>query len=145
VSSRHDQIPSYNYDTLQQTTGTASVGSMTQARFARDLGLRLDGVNDAMDVIASGVRGCIFTLDDIADDFFRLENRRAGDVFQKLINYNCRIAVVLPEGHGLGERVNQLAREHASHSIVRFFATTEAAVQWSLAGKDESESYQSTR
>jgi hypothetical protein len=106
------------------------LNSMKTSGFARDHGLRLDTVDDAMAIIATGVQGCIFTLNDIADDFFVLENRRAGEVFQKLINYSSRIAIVLPPDHSFGDRVTELAREHASHPIVRFFETPEDALQW---------------
>jgi hypothetical protein len=103
---------------------------MTASRLARENGLRLDGTDDAMAVISSGIGRCIFTLDDVSDEFFDLSNGVAGDVFQKLINYRCEIALVVPPGHGLGQRVEELAREHSRHPIVRFFKTVEDALDW---------------
>lgn len=103
---------------------------MNPSRLARDHGLRLDSVDDAAAVILSGVSRCIFTLDDLADDFFDLRNRKAGEVFQKLVNYRCQIAIVVPDDHDLGERVTELIREHRSHPAIRFFQSVESALAW---------------
>lgn len=103
---------------------------MTASRLARDNGLRLERAEDAIAVISSGIERCIFTLEDVSDDFFDLGNGVAGKVFQKLINYRCEVALVVPQGHSLGRRVDELAREHARHPIVRFFRSVEEALAW---------------
>lgn len=103
---------------------------MTVSRLAGDHGLRLAQPDDVLNVIGSGVHRCIFTLDDLPSDFFELKNRMAGEVFQKLVNYQCQVAIVVPADHGLGERVTELAREHARHPVVRFFPSIEAALAW---------------
>jgi len=103
---------------------------MSDSRLAKDHGLRLDSVDDAMVLIASGVRRCVFTLDDLGDHFFDLRNQVAGTVFQKLINYRCEVAIVVPRNHQLGERITELAREHRSHPVVRFFSSIEDAQRW---------------
>ena len=103
---------------------------MAESRLARDHGLRLDSVEDAMSVISSGVNRCVFTLGDLSADFFDLRTRLAGEVFQKLVNYRCRIAIVVPPDHELGPRVTELTREHASHPTIRFFPTLKAALEW---------------
>lgn len=100
------------------------------SRLARDHGLRLDSVDDAMDVIASRVDRCIFTTGDVSADFYDLRTRIAGETFQKFINYNCRVAFVLPPEHEFGPRITELAREHACHPVIRFFETTDAALAW---------------
>ncbi|MGE0622443.1 MAG: DUF4180 domain-containing protein [Pseudomonadales bacterium] len=106
---------------------------MSASRLARDHGLRLATADDALAVIGSGVHCCVFTLDDLSPDFFDLRNGAAGEVFQKLINYHCLVAIVVPDDHGLGERVTELVREHARHPVVRFFPTVEAALDWADA------------
>lgn len=100
------------------------------SRLASDHDLRIDNENHALDIISSGVRRCIFTVDDVSEDFFDLKTRLAGNVFQKLVNYNCQVAIVVPPDHGFGERVTELAREHANHPIVRFFPSIEQALDW---------------
>ena len=110
------------------------VGLMMTSRLARDHGLRIDQVDDAMTIISSGVRRCVFTTDDVSEAFFDLKTRLAGEVFQKLINYNCKIALVLPPDHPYGDRVTELAREHAAHPIVRFFPSIEEALAWQEPG-----------
>lgn len=103
---------------------------MANSRLASDHGLRLDSADDATRVISSGVSRCIFTLDDLSSDFFDLSNQIAGESFQKLINYNCKVALVVPPDHELGPRITELAWEHRNHPIVRFFPTVEEALEW---------------
>lgn len=97
---------------------------------AKDHGLCLRAVSDALDVIASGLPGCIFTESDLAADFFDLRNGMAGEIFQKFVNYNFRAAFVVPAGHDHGDRVTELIRDHKRHSAVRFFGTMEEASLW---------------
>lgn len=92
--------------------------------------IQLACVDDANTIIGSGLPGVIFTIDDIGEDFFVLKNRILGETFQKLITYRYPIAIVLPDNHGLGERVTELAREHAVHECVRFCSTLEDAKLW---------------
>ena len=97
---------------------------------AKENNLKLRNLDDAMDILASGLPGCIFTLDDLSNDFFHLSNRVAGEVFQKFVNYNFKAAFILPSNHALGERVTELARDHARHNCIRFFETIEQADMW---------------
>ena len=92
--------------------------------------LKLCNVDDAMHVLASGLPCCIFTLDDLCADFFNLSNRIAGEVFQKFVNYNFRVAFIIPPDHTLGKRVTELMRDHARHNCIRFFETIEQAERW---------------
>ena len=103
---------------------------MMDSRLARDHGLRLERPEDALAVISSGVCPCVFTLEDLSENFFDLSNRLAGEIFQKLINYHCAVAIVVPADHGLGDRLTELAREHARHPTIRFFPTLEEALAW---------------
>lgn len=97
---------------------------------ASENGLTLFSVDDAMDVISSGLPCCMFEMSDLAPEFFHLSNGLAGGVFQKFINYGYRVAFVLPHDHGLGDRVTELAREHARHPCVRFVASRQAGFEW---------------
>ncbi len=93
-------------------------------------GLKLATAQDALDIIASGLPGCILTSDDIGADFFDLRNGIAGEAFQKFVNYGFRVALVLPEPSQFGPRIEELAREHASHPCVRICRTLEEAQSW---------------
>ena len=97
---------------------------------ARDAGLRLDSEQDALDVMGSGLSACIFTANELHPEFFDLANGIAGGIFQKFVNYGYRIAIVLPEEHGLGPRITELAREHAQHPLIRFVTDEAEAVDW---------------
>ena len=97
---------------------------------ARDNNLQLNNVDDALSVIGSGLLGCIFTVSELGTDFFDLSNRIAGDVFQKFATYRYPIAIVLPDNHGLGDRVTELAREYAKHNCIRFCTTEDQAQIW---------------
>lgn len=102
----------------------------TPSLMAKDNGLHLGSVSDALDVIGSGLPGCIFTPSDLAADFFKLHNGKAGEIFQKFVNYHFPVAFILSPDHGYGDRVTELIRDHRRHSSVRFFSTVEEAVSW---------------
>jgi len=97
---------------------------------ASDNNLVLHSTNDALDVLSSGLSGCIFTPEDLHPNFFDLSNRIAGDVFQKFVSYDFRVAFVVPTNHAYGDRVTELMREHRNHSCVRFFSSIEDANAW---------------
>jgi hypothetical protein len=101
-----------------------------QSLFARDNGLRLRDADDALDVLSSDLPGCIFTVEDLPDHFFELSNGLAGEVFQKFVNYNYRIAIVLPHDHKLGARVTELVYDHRTHPCIRFFSDESEAQDW---------------
>ena len=92
--------------------------------------LKLTSVDDAMELISSGLPGCVFTLDDLGENFFDLRNGIAGEVFQKLVNYNFRTAIVFPPSHTLGIRITELVRDHTHHPCIRFFESEEDAIGW---------------
>ena len=92
--------------------------------------IQLRSEQDALDLIASGMRGCVLMPDDLHPEFFDLRNGIAGAIFQKLINYSFRVAIVIPEDHSYGERVAELIRDHSNHECVRFFAAVDEAKDW---------------
>ena len=100
------------------------------SRLAADHGLRLDNLNDVMEVLSGDVRKCVFTPEDVAPEFFDLRTQLAGEAFQKFINYRFPVAFVVPANHPYGERVTELAREHATHPVVRFFESVDEALAW---------------
>lgn len=98
--------------------------------FAHENGLKLHSVEDALDVLSSGLPGCIFLPDDLHPDFFELRNGMLGDIFQKFVNYNFRVAFIIPETHEYGDRVTELIRDHNQHPCIRFFASTDESMKW---------------
>jgi len=92
--------------------------------------IKLESAQDAFKVIGSGTGPLIFTLADLAPDFFDLRNGMAGEVFQKFTIYGIRAAFVIPLDHRLGERVTELAREHAKHPQIRITKTVAEAHRW---------------
>src|SRR5262245_36595673 len=79
-----------------------------------------------------GADGLILTEDDLSPEFFDLTSGLAGELLQKFVNYRLRVALVLPNPASYGERFIELAREHASHSIVRFVRSRGEAEAWLL-------------
>lgn len=97
---------------------------------ARDHGLSLHSENDALDILSSGMSGCVFFPEDLHPEYFDLSNQLAGNTFQKFINYGFRIAIVLPVEHGFGDRIDELIHDHRSHPCVRFFNSEREALEW---------------
>ena len=108
--------------------------------FAADYQWRLDSEQDALEVIYGTESGLIFRLADIAPGFFDLKNGLAGAVFQKFMNYRRQVVFVLPTDHTFGNRVTELAKEHARHPYIRIVASDDEAVRW-LQSQADSELY----
>lgn len=97
---------------------------------ASDNNLNLHNETDALDVLSSGLAGCIFTPQDVHPEFFDLQNGIAGEIFQKFVNYNFPVAFIVSADHQFGDRVTELIRDHSRHPSIRFFETVEAAEAW---------------
>ena len=69
---------------------------------------------------------------DLGEGFFDLSNGLLGELFQKLINYDQKVALVVSKGNLYGERVNELIYEHRSHSHIRFFNSQGEEKEWAL-------------
>jgi len=100
--------------------------------FARDHNLQLRSESDALEAMSLGLSACIFTEDELHPEFFQLRNGIAGAVFQKLINYGFRAALIVPEPQRHGARLIELMHDHASHPCIRFFASEREAHAWLL-------------
>jgi hypothetical protein len=81
---------------------------------ASDSNISIRSFSDISDAIAACLssEGLILTEGDLAQEFFDLRSGLAGELFQKCINYNVRLAIVLPNPEAYGERINELAYEH---------------------------------
>jgi len=69
----------------------------------------------------------------LGPDFYDLKTGLAGELFQKVVNYRGRIAIVIRDSRAYGDRFSELAYEHRRHPSVRFFEDRALALQW-LAG-----------
>ena len=99
---------------------------------ASEAGIAIRSFKDIPDAVGAciGAAGLILTEADVAPEFFDLKTGLAGEVMQKFVNYRQRVAIVVPDLSPYGERVRELAREHASHSIIRFVRSREEADTW---------------
>jgi len=100
-------------------------------------GIAIHSLDDISDAVGKcfGAKGLVLTGADLGGDFFELRTRLAGELFQKFVNYQIRIAIVLPNPNSHGERFAELAYEHRTHPIIRFVDSVEAARAWLLAGE----------
>lgn len=99
---------------------------------ASEAGAALKSIEDIPDVISAcfGADGLLLTETDVGPAFFDLRSGLAGEFFQKLINYRIRTAVVVKSPEIYGERIRELALEHASHPQIRFVGSIEEAKAW---------------
>ncbi|WP_299427742.1 DUF4180 domain-containing protein [uncultured Meiothermus sp.] len=93
-------------------------------------GLSLLSVQDIPDVIEMGMGadGLILLADELPQTFFDLRTGFAGELFQKLVNYQIRSVLVLPDFNAYGQRFAELAYEHRVHPQIRFVRTLDEAV-----------------
>lgn len=99
---------------------------------AGESGVALRSFADIPDAVGAGLSadGLILTEDELGPEFFDLRTGLAGEALQKFVNYQVRVAVVVATPQTHGERFVELAREHATHPMVRFFPTQDAARSW---------------
>jgi hypothetical protein len=99
---------------------------------ASDSGISIRSSRDIHDAIAAclDIDGLILTEGDLAQEFFDLRSGLAGELFQKIMNYRLRVAIVLPDPGAYGERFSELAYEHKSHSMIRFVSSKDEAETW---------------
>jgi Domain of unknown function (DUF4180) len=82
---------------------------------ASESGITIQSLGDISDAIGEcfGARGLVLTESDVSKEFFDLKTRLAGELFQKFVNYQIRLAIVLTNpssygwersGHSLGIR-----------------------------------------
>ncbi len=68
---------------------------------------------------------------NMSPGFFDLSTREAGEVLQKLRNYNIRLALVCPPGEvAFSSRFGELLADEAQGSYFGVFETRQAAVEW---------------
>ena len=67
---------------------------------------------------------------DLPADFFKLNTGLAGELFQKFVNYQLPLAIVVNDVFALGSRFAELIREHHSPPLIRFFTDTDSANAW---------------
>ena len=99
---------------------------------ASDAGISIRSFGDISDAIGAciGTEGLILTENDLSPEFFELRSGFAGELFQKFINYQIRVAIVLADTDAYGERFSELAYEHKSHSMIRFVRSADEAKAW---------------
>ena len=74
--------------------------------------------------------GLVLTEEDLGPDFYDLRTGLAGELFQKVVNYRGRLAIVIRDARAHGDRFGELAYEHRGHPSVRFFEDRALALQW---------------
>lgn len=74
--------------------------------------------------------GLILMAEELPQTFFDLRTGFAGELFQKLVNYQIRSVLVLPDFNAYGQRFSELAYEHQAHPQIRFVRTLDEAWDW---------------
>lgn len=99
---------------------------------ATDSSISIQSRDDITDAIGKcfGAKGLILTDADLSEDFFDLRSGFAGELLQKFVNYQIRVAIILPDPSIYGARFAELAYEHSTHPIVRFVNSMESAKTW---------------
>lgn len=94
--------------------------------------MELRGQDDIAGALAASIEqgGLILDEKSLGPAFFDLRTGFAGEVLQKFTNYRARLAVLVADPDAYGSRFAELAYEHRTHRLVRFFATEQQARQW---------------
>jgi len=100
---------------------------------AREAGIHIASAADITDAVGAclGAYGALVVgEEDLAPAVFDLRTGLAGELFQKFVNYGLRLAVIVPDPAAHGPRFAELAREHASHPMVRMLRSRAEADAW---------------
>ena len=89
----------------------------------------------ASDLVAAclehGVDGLLLEPQRLPPEFFELRTGYAGELLQKLQNYQVRVAGVFPSEEGYGDRFRELLLEaRRGRASFRVFATRDEALAW---------------
>ncbi len=94
--------------------------------------------SDALDLVAScgeyDTNLLLLHGEALSEDFFKLRTGVAGEIFQKLINYTIRTAVLLPDLKNISPSFRELMAEAARSRHYRFFTDRGEAENWLLKG-----------
>lgn len=89
---------------------------------------------DAMDLIAACFENDVYALmlfdHNLSEEFYKLATGLAGQVFQKLINYRTKAALVIPLEKRIIGRFKELADELNKGNDIRVFCTSSEAEDW---------------
>jgi hypothetical protein len=88
--------------------------------------------------IEHGSRALLLDRDALPAAFFDLSTGVAGELVQKLVNYDVRMAAVVPDLAAHSQRFGEFAREANAERQFRFFGTREEAVGWLEASSSPS-------
>ena len=91
--------------------------------------------SSAMDLLASvryetGCSAMVLRKEQLAEDFFRLSSGIAGEVLQKFVNYQMRLAIVGDFSHYTSKPLRDFIYESNNGKQVGFWPTVEAALEW---------------
>lgn len=86
-------------------------------------------IDDALGA-SFGSAGLVLAEAQLSPEFFDLRSGLAGELFQKFTNYHLPVALVIADFSAHGERFHELAREHATHSSIRFVHAVPEARAW---------------
>jgi len=94
--------------------------------------LLLDSFDDIAEVLSRCLSqdGLVLSEQELAPAFFDLSTRIAGELFQKILNYHSRLAIVVADPKAYGDRFSELVYEHGGHAHIRFFSNRPDAEHW---------------
>ena len=95
----------------------------------------ITGGSSAVELLASvrhetGCSAVILRKEQLVDDFFRLSSGIAGEVLQKFVNYQMRLAIVGDFSHYTSKPLRDFIYESNNGTQVGFQPTVEAAQAW---------------
>jgi hypothetical protein len=97
---------------------------------------RLSTEQDALDLIAACGEHDTYLLmlqaEGISEDFFKLKTGLAGKVLQKFVNYNVKVALIIPVGQKINGKFKELIAESNKGNDFRVFNTILEAENWLL-------------
>lgn len=94
--------------------------------------VKLNNISDIMVLLvdSQGQTGIILDESEVSAKLFDLSSGLAGELFQKMVNYNKRLAFVVSDLSQYSKNLQELAYEHETHPYIRFYSNRADAEEW---------------
>lgn len=92
--------------------------------------------NDALDMIAlcweHEANALMINYETLSENFFKLKTKVAGNIIQKFVNYNIKVAAIVPQETIQKGRFKEMALETNKGNHFRLYESKEEAEKWLL-------------
>jgi len=94
--------------------------------------VHISSPSDISEALSLGMasNGLLLEEGDLSPSFYDLRSGLAGELFQKFVNYQVPLVLVVSDLSAHGQRFRELANVHRTHPMVRILSDRVEALRW---------------